>query len=65
MGLGRIYNKRNNILLSAGILFVAAGKMFTEYEKHVLDLEEKNGIGVSLIVTLIYEQHEIKIFNQF
>ncbi|XP_060758603.1 calcium channel, voltage-dependent, gamma subunit 4b [Neoarius graeffei] len=25
VGVGRIYNKRNNILLSAGILFVAAG----------------------------------------
>lgn len=27
VGVGRIYNSKNNILLSAGILFVAAGKM--------------------------------------
>lgn len=26
VGFGRIYSKRNNILLSAGILFVAAGR---------------------------------------
>lgn len=29
VGFGRIYNKRNNILLSAGILFVAAGRTRT------------------------------------
>lgn len=27
VGAGRIYNNRNNILLSAGILFVAAGTL--------------------------------------
>lgn len=26
VGVGRVYSKRNNILLSAGILFVAAGR---------------------------------------
>lgn len=26
VGMGRIYNKTNNVLLSAGILFVAAGE---------------------------------------
>lgn len=30
VGVGRIYNKRNTILLSAGILFVAAGKTLTD-----------------------------------
>lgn len=27
VGVGRIYSKTNNVLLSAGILFVAAGEM--------------------------------------
>lgn len=27
VGVGRVYNKSNNALLSAGILFVAAGEM--------------------------------------
>lgn len=26
VGVGRVYNKTNNVLLSAGILFVAAGE---------------------------------------
>lgn len=26
VGMGRVYNKTNNVLLSAGILFVAAGE---------------------------------------
>lgn len=29
VGFGRIYSKRNNIVLSAGILFVAAGRTRT------------------------------------
>lgn len=31
VGLGRIYSKWNNILLSAGILFVAAGKLANDH----------------------------------
>lgn len=27
VGVGRVYNKTNNVLLSAGILFVAAGEL--------------------------------------
>lgn len=27
VGMGRVYNKTNNVLLSAGILFVASGEL--------------------------------------
>lgn len=36
VGVGRVYSKRNNILLSAGILFVAAGKKAHTVLKHTV-----------------------------
>ena len=62
VGFGRIYSKRNNILLSAGILFVAAGRTRTSGQKR--DLVQMwnlsggfRGKSAALLLLLRPEQH--------
>lgn len=40
VGVGRVYNKTNNVLLSAGILFVAAGELEDYTVDHAANKEQ-------------------------
>ncbi|GLD66756.1 voltage-dependent calcium channel gamma-1 subunit-like protein [Lates japonicus] len=64
VGVGRVYNKTNNVLLSAGILFVAAAKNCS-YFKHFTSGEEAEVFEVKTQKEYNISAAAIAIFSLF
>lgn len=71
VGVGRLYSRKNNILLSAGILFVAAGKrrhksipqIRTNLEDNTFKATDLKKEGISKQISICYMKFRVRLLT--